>query len=95
MRPGAGGGGSDGQRVPALKSDPKKVADRIRDAELSFIKTLDRGIKLFQEAAERATKAGRKVISGEDAFQLHDAYGVYIDITEQMASEATGVDRGV
>ena len=33
-------------------------------------------------------------ISGEDAFQLHDTYGVYIDITEQMASEAgLSVDR--
>jgi alanyl-tRNA synthetase len=79
---------------PELKRDPKRVADLIRDDELSFIKTLDRGIKLFQEAAERAQKAGRRVISGEDAFQLHDTYGVYIDITEQMAGEAgLGVDR--
>src|SRR5207245_1859234 len=30
----------------------------------------------------------------KDAFQLHDTHGVYIDITEQMASEAgLGVDR--
>src|SRR5262249_41064381 len=47
-----------------------------------------------KEAADRAVNQDRKQISGEDAFQLHDTYGVYIDITEQMAAEAgLGVDR--
>ncbi|MGE3809568.1 MAG: alanine--tRNA ligase, partial [Gemmataceae bacterium] len=80
-----------GHAFPELKRNPISVVDLVRDEEESFIKTLDRGIKLFQEAAERAKK---KRISGEDAFKLHDTYGVYIDITEQMAAE-TGltVDR--
>src|SRR5262249_30712844 len=35
-----------------------------------------------------------KVISGEDAFQMHDTHGVYIDILEQMASEiGMSIDR--
>src|SRR5581483_10140803 len=72
--------------------NPKQVVDVIREEEESFIRTLDRGIKLFQEAAEPAAKSKR--ISGADAFQLHDTYGLYIDITEQMASEAgLSVDR--
>ena len=34
------------------------------------------------------------MLSGEDAFKLHDTLGVYIDITEQMAHEAgLKVDR--
>jgi alanyl-tRNA synthetase len=32
-------------------------------------------------------KTGRKQVSGEEAFKLHDTYGVLIDITEQMAAE--------
>jgi alanyl-tRNA synthetase len=83
-----------GSAFPELKRDPARVASLIREDEESFIRTLDRGIKLFQEAASRAQRAGKKTISGEDAFQLHDTYGVYIDITEQMAAEAgLSVDR--
>jgi alanyl-tRNA synthetase len=83
-----------GSAFPELKRDPGRVAGLVREDEESFIRTLDRGIKLFQEAASRAEKAGKKTISGDDAFQLHDTYGVYIDITEQMAAEAgLGVDR--
>jgi len=83
-----------GSFFPELKRDPKHVMALIREEEESFIKTLDRGIKLFQEAAKRAQDSGKNVISGEDAFKLHDTHGVYIDITEQMAQEAgLRVDR--
>jgi alanyl-tRNA synthetase len=83
-----------GGAFPELRRDPNRVAALIREDEESFIRTLDRGIKLFQEAAERARRAKTKTISGEDAFQLHDTYGLYIDITEQMATEAgLTVDR--
>jgi alanyl-tRNA synthetase len=79
---------------PELQRDPKKVIGLIREEEESFIKTLDRGIGVFEEAAHRARQSGSKTISGADAFQLHDTHGVYIDITEQMAAEAgLGVDR--
>jgi alanyl-tRNA synthetase len=83
-----------GHAFPELRREPSKVAGLIRTEEESFIKTLDRGIRLFDEAAERARQNGRNKISGADAFQLHDTYGFFIDITEQMASEAgLSVDR--
>jgi alanyl-tRNA synthetase len=83
-----------GHAFPELKRDPGRVAKLIREDEESFIGNLDRGIRLFQKAAERARAAGSKTVSGKDAFQLHDTYGVYIDITEQMAAEAgMRVDR--
>lgn len=63
------------------------VAELIRDEEASFIKTLDRGIRLFHEAAEYARKRHHGRITGEDAFKLHDTYGFPIDLTEQMAQE--------
>jgi alanyl-tRNA synthetase len=83
-----------GAAFPELTRHPDRVAGLIREEEESFIRTLDRGIRLFQEAAERARQGGAETISGKDAFQLHDTYGLYIDITEQMASEAAlKVDR--
>ncbi len=63
------------------------VAELIRDEETSFIRTLDRGIKLFEEAAEYASGHHHGKISGEDAFKLHDTYGFPVDLTELMAEE--------
>src|SRR3954454_21322646 len=57
-----------GGAFPELKKDPKRVAENIKDEEISFGRTLDRGIALFDEAAQRATS---KTIGAEDAFKLH------------------------
>jgi alanyl-tRNA synthetase len=85
-----------GEAFPELRKDPLRVERIIRDEEDSFGKTLDRGIKLFDEAAGRAASArrsagdGRKdfaVISADDAFKLHDTYGFPIDLTILMAEE--------
>ncbi|MEP0841755.1 MAG: alanine--tRNA ligase [Phycisphaerae bacterium] len=76
-----------GHAFPELKTDPARVAALIREEEESFIRTLDRGIALFEEAADRAQQSGRKAISGQDAFKLHDTYGFPIDLTEIMARE--------
>ena len=83
-----------GDAFPELKKDPQRVVSIVRVEEESFVRTLDRGIRLFQDASTRAKQFGDKKISGSDAFLLHDTYGVYIDITEQMAQEAgLEVDR--
>ncbi len=63
------------------------VTALIRDEEASFLKTLDRGIKLFADAAEKARSQHNGRITGEDAFKLHDTYGFPIDLTELMAEE--------
>jgi alanyl-tRNA synthetase len=76
-----------GAAFPELKNHPQRVRDQIYDEEAGFLRTLKRGIKLFMEVADRTRKAGRTVISGKDAFKLHDTYGVLIDITQQMAAE--------
>jgi len=65
----------------------KHVTELIRDEEASFIRTLDRGIRLFEDAADSALRHRHRKISGEDAFKLHDTYGFPIDLTELMAEE--------
>lgn len=62
------------------------VADVIQAEEASFCRTLDRGLELFSQAANRARDCGG-LISGEDAFQLYDTYGFPIDLTELLARE--------
>ena len=83
-----------GQTFPELTNAGQRVSDVVREEESGFLRTLERGLKLFQEAAGRARERGTGIISGKDAFNLHTEQGVYIDIVEQMASEAgLKVDR--
>jgi len=81
-----------GDAFPELRTahggrNAERVAEMIREEEQSFIRTLDRGIALFDEAAEFAVKHHHGRISGEDAFKLHDTYGFPVDLTELMAEE--------
>jgi alanyl-tRNA synthetase len=73
-----------GGAFPELKKNPQRVMEIIRGEEVSFGRTLDRGIALFDEAAQRSK--GR-TIAAEDAFKLHDTYGFPIDLTRIMAEE--------
>jgi len=76
-----------GGAFPELKSKPGDVARVVLDEEKSFLRTLDRGIKLFQEVAAKTRKDGGAVISGGEVFELHTTYGFFPDITRQMAAE--------
>ncbi len=75
-----------GDVFPELKANPKRVMDIIADEEAGFGRTLDRGIQLFDQAAQRAKSAGT-VLSGDDAFKLKDTYGFPYDLTVLMAGE--------
>ena len=76
-----------GEAFPELRKNPDRIKKAIADEEASFMRTLDTGLKHFAYAATRAQKTGNNTISGEDAFKLHDTYGFFIDITQQMAQE--------
>ena len=78
-----------GGAFPELKKNPDRVIELVKEEELSFGRTIDRGIDLFEEAANRAKGNDEKqlVISAEDAFKLHDTYGFPIDLTRIMAEE--------
>jgi alanyl-tRNA synthetase len=76
-----------GTAFPELRKDPQKVRDLIYDEEVAFLKTLKRGITMFNSIAKGLKERGLTVVSGEDAFRLHATHGVLIDITKQMAAE--------
>jgi alanyl-tRNA synthetase len=91
-----------GGAFPELKTNPGRVAEIIKDEEVSFGRTLDRGIELFEEAATLARAVGHMTDTGplfadqplrpvripaEAAFKLHDTYGFPIDLTRIMAEE--------
>jgi alanyl-tRNA synthetase len=75
-----------GNAYPELRKNPQRVAEIIKAEELSFLKTIERGIKLYADAAKRA-RVGSGVIAGKDVFDLHTTYGFPPDLTRQMAQE--------
>ncbi|MHC9296285.1 alanine--tRNA ligase [Mycobacterium sp. LTG2003] len=77
-----------GPSYPELVTDFERI-NRIAVAEeTAFNRTLVSGSRLFDEAAAATKKSGSKVLSGNDAFTLHDTYGFPIDLTLEMAAEA-------
>ena len=74
-----------GDAYPELKAQQKLIESVIREEELAFLRTLDRGIKLMDECM--AAAKGSKIIPGADAFKLYDTYGFPIDLTELIATE--------
>ena len=72
---------------PEFVQRADQVMGVIEYEEEAFRKTLDRGLELFDEAAERSQSKGSSQIDGDDAFKLHDTYGFPIDLTTVMADE--------
>ncbi len=79
---------------PVLAAQREYVQNVIEAEEHNFLRTLGQGIQLFESMIE-----GKEVLSGEDAFRLHDTYGFPIDLTRLMAREngievdETGFDK--
>jgi alanyl-tRNA synthetase len=62
--------------------------------EEAFDRTLRDGTAIFDMAVGKTLQAGGSVLSGDEAFQLHDTYGFPIDLTLEMAAEqGLQVDR--
>jgi len=76
-----------GEAFGEIKERAEHVSTVIESEEVSFGRTLDRGLEIFGTAAKRSKKSKDKTISGEDAFQLYDTYGFPLDLTELMAAE--------
>ena len=70
-----------GEAYPELVEHRREIRQVLTAEEERFAETLERGMKLFEEAAAR----GR--ISGEDAFTLQATYGFPIELTQELARE--------
>ncbi len=73
-----------GDAYPELVEHREDIRRVLVAEEERFGETLERGMKLFQEAASRAR--GRD-LRGEDAFTLQATYGFPIELTQELARE--------
>ncbi len=72
------------QAFGELAKNSDRIVSIILDEEESFGRTLDKGMAIFDQAAQQASQG---TISGPDAFQLYDTFGFPLDLTVLMAEE--------
>ncbi|HLA39789.1 MAG TPA: alanine--tRNA ligase, partial [Candidatus Glassbacteria bacterium] len=72
---------------PEITGRAQHVSQVIKAEEEGFGVTLDRGLELFEEVAEKTLAGGGKTIGGREAFKLYDTYGFPFDLTVLMARE--------
>ncbi|WP_436517317.1 alanine--tRNA ligase [Ekhidna sp. To15] len=68
---------------PELTEQKDFIAKVIKEEELSFLRTLDNGLKKL----DTITSGNAKVIEGSTAFELYDTYGFPLDLTALIARE--------
>jgi len=70
-----------GEVFPELRRHGPTMRRVIRSEEESFGRTLERGLKRFEEAAAQGSLPGSVV------FELYDTYGFPVDLTQVLAAE--------
>jgi alanyl-tRNA synthetase len=84
-----------GDQYPDLIRDAPNIHTVLDAEEGAFLGTLRTGTAIFDAAVEETTRQRKQMISGSQAFQLHDTYGFPIDLTLEMAAEqGLTVDEG-
>jgi alanyl-tRNA synthetase len=83
--------GEMGRAFPELGRGESLIVETLKLEETRFRETLERGLRLLEEAAGGLRKGD--VLSGEVAFKLYDTYGFPLDLTEDaLKARGIGVD---
>ena len=81
-----------GTAYPELVRGQALIQEVLEREETQFRRTLDKGLKLLDEATGDMEEGG--TLPGETAFKLYDTYGFPYDLTEDaLRSRGIGVDK--
>jgi alanyl-tRNA synthetase len=81
-----------GQAYPELVRGQALITEVLEREETQFRRTLDKGLKLLDEATGSLAEGGE--LDGEVAFRLYDTYGFPYDLTEDaLRARGIAVDR--
>ena len=76
-----------GDAFPELKAQQVLVTKVIKEEEESFLRTLDKGISMLNDAMDKLKADGKTELDGVQAFRLFDTYGFPLDLTELICRE--------
>ncbi len=72
---------------PELRERQDYITKVIRTEEENFAKTIDAGLRIFNDMMAEHKAKGETAFSGADAFKLYDTYGFPVDLTIEMVAE--------
>ncbi|MBQ7426158.1 MAG: alanine--tRNA ligase [Prevotella sp.] len=76
-----------GDAFPELKAQQQLIAKVMKEEEESFLRTLDKGIGMLNDAMDQLKAEGKTELDGVQAFRLFDTYGFPLDLTELICRE--------
>lgn len=72
---------------PELVGQKDFVSKVVKEEELSFLRTLETGLKRLEVITDDLKKKGGGIISGKQSFELYDTFGFPLDLTSLIARE--------
>ncbi|KZE27241.1 alanine--tRNA ligase [Crenobacter luteus] len=72
-----------GDAYPELRERQAVIEDALKQEEIKFAETLDKGMALLEAALAK----GEKTLDGKTAFQLYDTFGFPLDLTADICRE--------
>lgn len=72
---------------PELRDRDAYIVKTIEAEEQRFGRTIDKGMDMLNGLIKKISALDKKMLSGEDAFELYDTHGFPIDLTKEIISE--------
>lgn len=76
-----------GDAYPELPAQRELIGKVMKEEEDSFLRTLEKGINMLNDAMEQLKKDGQQQLDGAQAFRLFDTYGFPLDLTQLICRE--------
>ncbi len=76
-----------GDAFPELPAQRELIGRVMKEEEDSFLRTLEKGINMLQNAMDALKAEGKTQLDGVQAFRLFDTYGFPLDLTQLICRE--------
>lgn len=76
-----------GDAYPELRSQKSQIEKIVYEEEVSFLKTLGKGLRLIEKLTADLKKEKKSILPGRAAFELYDTYGFPVDLTQLILKE--------
>lgn len=76
-----------GEHYPELLASKDQIVKIVYEEEVSFLRTLGKGLKMLSKILSDLGKEGKDTLPGKVAFELYDTFGFPLDLTQLILRE--------